>query len=335
MLDIFNRDRSYFQTLRDNGIYIESYNVDAQYDSLIDYINNSVVPEINSIVGGAFPGIIGSPNAYLSNVGDGTTEWLTIDKSINDYSLPFAKLIKANVGSVLATNGYGELTAIAATTPDQLLISQGDNSPIWKKIKTQNINDGGITGIDIANNVIDIEHLKESITTITIADGTITGSDFADNSITAEKFLNSSIGTEKLGIINHELPISPNLTKIGMVERNHIKNGVITPDKFKNFSINHTSFNKVRCITKGKIAAQTVDDFNFRVSRDLNDAYKYNLGDIKYSITSRKLHPDFRLTREKLATNSKYPYESLHLSDMDFDSETQSRFFSRGCRGMA
>ena len=264
MLDIFNRDRSYFQILRDNGAYIESYNVDNQYDSLIDYINNGVVPEINRIVDGALPGIIGSPNTYLSNVGDGTTQWLTIDQSINDYSLPFAKLIKANVGSVLTTSGYGELATIAATAPDQLLISQEDNSPVWAKIRTQNISDGGITGIDIVDNVIDIEHLKESITTIVIGNGTITGGDFANNSITADKFLNSSINIEKLGIINHPLPQSINLTKPGIIERNHIKNAVITPDKFQIFSIDHTSFNKVICVTKGKIAAQAIDELNLR-----------------------------------------------------------------------
>lgn len=334
MLEILNRDRSYFQTLRDNGIYIESYNIDIQFDSLIDYINNNVVPEVNIIINGALPGILGSPNTYLSNVGDGTTEWLSINQLIVDYSLSFDKLVKANAGSVIVINAYGELTVSTSIAPDQVLVSQENNLPVWRKIITENINDSGITGADIADNAINEEHLKENITSILINNGTITGTDFADNSITAEKFLNSSINIEKLGIVNHPLPISPNLSKIGMIERNHIKNGVITPDKFKIHSINHTSFDRVKCITAGKIAAQSITELNLRHPNSPSDSYKYNLGQKKYSITSKKLNPNFKLTREKLATNTQYPYESIHLSDMDFDSETQSRFFAYGCRGM-
>jgi len=323
MLNILNRNKSYFQALRDNKVLIESYNVDSQYKEVIDYLNDSVVPAINSIVDEALPGILGNANSYLKNVGDGTTTWATIDQGIKSYSLSLSKLIKVAVGSVLVSDGSGEITSVSTVITDQVLVSQGGSTPIWKKIQTTNIGDGEITAANIADGAIGREHLKLDVIVSAIPNGFIRGGDFVDQSLTSIKFANASIDSSKLGIVADYINIGNFYQFGGPIKKQHVQNNTITSEKFSEMSVERKQFNKVRCVTVGKIAANTIND-SFLLTNYLQpDATAESF------FAPDSLAQNFKLTTSKLGNNT--DINGQLLSQADFEPEVAAAFRAKEC----
>lgn len=320
---MLNRNKSYFQSLRDNKGLIESYEVDSQYIEIIDYLNNSIVPLINDIIDEALPGILDNVDSYLKNVGDGTTTWSTIDQGIRDYSLSLSKFAKIAIGSVLVTDDNGEITSVSTNIADQVLVSQADSAPIWKKIQTINIGDREITTLDIANNVIGREHLRLDLIVHAIGNGIIRGENFVDQSITSTKFENGSINSSKLGVIANYINVGNFYQFGGPVKKQHVQNNTITVEKFSQKSIGREQFNKVKCITAGKIAANTFND-SFLLSNylELNAS-------VEHFFTSNSLSQNFKLTRNKLGINTQIDVQLL--SRVDFAPDVAAAFLAKGC----
>ena len=57
MIDVLNRNLSFFRLLRNNKRIIESIDFDNGFASVIDYLNNVIVPAVNDMQAGALPGI--------------------------------------------------------------------------------------------------------------------------------------------------------------------------------------------------------------------------------------------------------------------------------------
>ncbi len=333
MIDVLNRNLSFFRLLRNNKRIIESIDFDNGFASVIDYLNNVIVPAVNDMQAGALPGINGSPNYFLINVGDGSITWNTLDRVIPDQTLAFTKIEKSiSRGKVLVSNNLGTLGLVTNATNDNMVLTYRQNDiPEYKFITTENIEDRAITYADIANKAIIKEHLHQEIVDIidtavpneTVASTiNITGNNFNDGSITTNKFVPNTITTfDRLGIIPNTLPAFPeneSLYYSKIILRQHIKNGTITPNKIKIGTIGSLHFNKVQCITKNKLAAGVINDTYLRSKPAQEYAYLSNDPDARtFPFTSRMLAPDFRVQRQHLLVASSDPYNVQALNPMN------------------
>lgn len=328
MTDILNRDLSYFRTLRNNKRLIESSDIDSEFTSVADYLNNKIIPDINALVAEALPGINGSPDYFLTNIGDGSVVFDTLNNVIVDSTIASNKLIKSVfAGAVLISDNLGQLAITVPTNLNMVLTYRNNDYPIYKFITTNNIEDRAITAADIADGVINKEHLHQEILNIidaavpneiTAEILNITGNNFIDFSITTNRFAPNTISTnQKLGIISNSLPSTP-LNNSKIVLRRHIKNGTITPNKIKPGTIGALHFNKVKCITKNKLAPQIIDDIFFRLK--IGEGYAYLHRDPLHKtlpFSNRMLSPDFRLKRRHLYTTGVNGYFCVRATDFE------------------
>lgn len=332
MIDILNRNLSFFRLLRNNKRTIESIDLDSGFASVIDYLNNVIVPAVNDMQAGALPGINGSPDYFLTNVGDGSVTWNTLNNVIVDSTIATTKIEKAVYnGAVLISNNVGHLDIVAPTNANMVLTYRQNNIPQYKFITTENIEDRAITYADIADKAIIKEHLHQEIVDIidaavpneTVAETlNITGNNFNDGAITTDKFVPNTITTfDKLGIIPNTLPAFPqneSLYYSKIILRRHIKNGTITPNKIKAGTIGSLHFNKVKCITKNKLAAGVINDTYLRLKPAQEYAYLLNDPEARtFPFTSRMLAPDFRVQRQHLLVASSDPYNFQALNPLN------------------
>ena len=347
MIDILNRNLSFFRLLRNNKRTIESIDLDSGFASVIDYLNNVIVPAVNDMQAGALPGINGSPNYFLTNVGDGSVTWNTLDKVIPDKTIATTKIEKAVYnGAVLVSNQVGHLDIVASTNANMVLTYRQNNTPQYKFITTENIEERSITYADIADKAIIKEHLHQEIVDIidaavpneTVASTiNITGNNFNDGAITTDKFVPNTITTfDKLGIIPNTLPAFPqneSLYYSKIILRRHIKNGTITPNKIKAGTIGSLHFNKVKCITKNKLAAGVINDTYLRLKPAQEYAYLLNDPEARtFPFTSRMLSPDFRVQRQHLLVASSDPYNvqafnPMNVNDFEYKVSAALRNF--------
>lgn len=340
MADILNSDLSYFRTLRNNKRLIESFDIDSQFATVADYLNNEIIPDVNALVAGALPGINGSPDYFLTNVGDGSVTWNTLNNVIVDSTIASTKLEKPqNNGKVLVSNNAGQLDlASGPTYANMVLTYRNGDVPIYKFITTENIEDRAITYADIADRSIIREHLHQEILDIIdaavpderrVETLNITGNNFNDLSITTNKFAPNTITTfNKLGIIPNTLPPFPQNESLywsKIILRRHIKNGTITPNKIKPGTIGSMHFNKVQCITKNKLASGIITDHFFRLKPGQEYAmYSNNSTDRTLPFTARMLSPNFRVQRQHLVVANTDPYavKELHpIGAKDFEDK--------------
>lgn len=323
MADILNRDLSYFRTLRNNKRLIESFDIDSEFASVADFLNNEIIPAINDMQAGALPGINGNVDYFLTNVGDGSVTFNSLDKVIPDKTLAFTKIEKdAYKGKVLVSNNAGQLDVADGPTYEKMVLTyRNGDVPQYKFIGTDNIEDRAVTYADIADRSIIKEHLHQEILDIidaavpdemVAATLNITGNNFNDLSITTNKFAPNTITTfDKLGIIPNTLPVFPaneSLYYSKIILRRHIKNGTITPNKIKPNTIGSLHFNRVKCITKNKLATGVINDTYLRLKPAQQYAYfSRDSSDKTFPFTSRILSPDFRLQRRHLVVASSDP----------------------------
>ena len=339
MVDILNRYLSYFRTLRNNKRIIESVDIDSQFTTIADYLNNVIVPAVNDMQEGALPGINGSPNYFLTNVGDGSVTFYALNEVIVNSTIASTKIEKAVGNSlVLVSNQIGYLDVVGPTQANMVLTYRNGDVPIYKFITTENIEDRAITYADIADKAINREHLHPEILNILdapaadeqiVRDVIITGDQFEDFSITSDKFLNDTIVSErKIGVIDTILP--NNINRIyPVINKQHIKNGTIMPDKIKPNTIGAAHFNKIKCITPYKLAPDIIDDNWLKISP--NCVYLNTYKDDNF-FSDFMLSPSFRIEREHLlkstASGGKY-VDCVQASD--FEPVVQRAFRRFGC----
>lgn len=323
MIDILNRNLSFFRLLRNNKRIIDSIDFDSQFSSIIDYLNDVIVPAINDMQAGALPGVMDNVNYFITNVGDGSVAFKSLDRVIPDKTLALTKIEKTiSRGKVLVSNNVGNLDLVTNSQYDNMVLTyRNGNIPEYRFINTENIEDRAITYADIANGSIIKEHLHQEILDIidaavpneTVAQTlNITGNNFNDLSITTNKFVPNTITTfNKLGIIPNNLPDFPqneSLYYSKIILRRHVKNGTITPNKIKPGTIGAVHFNKVQCITKNKLATGVINDAYLRLKPGEEYAeFAHDPDKKKFPFTSRILSPNFRLERRHLVIASSDP----------------------------
>jgi len=342
MVDVLERDLSYFRALRNNKRLIQSYDIDSQFTSVADYLNNEIIPAINDLVAGALPGINGSVNYFFTNVGDGSVTFNPLNEVIVDSTILSTKIEKPeNNGKVLVSNNAGQLNlASGPTYANMVLTYRNGDVPEYRFINTVNIEDRAVTHDDIADRAIIKEHLNQEILDIIDAPVpdemvaetlNITGNNFNDLSITTNKFAPNTITRfEKLGIIPNTLPNFPQNESLyfsKIILRRHVKNGTITPNKIKPYTIGSLHFNKVQCITKNKLATGIINDTFLRAKPAQEYAYlSGDSTDRTFPFTARILAPNFRVQRQHLVVASSDPYDikgAVPVGVRDFDPAVQ------------
>lgn len=213
-LNSFIRDTAYFQIRRDQQLLMNAEDFDFQFINFINYINNKITPVINKLEEQVIPGTDeeGTANTFLRNIGDGTTEWATINnEAVNNYSIAFSKLVQAATGSIFATANDRVFKVVTPASGNQILSSVNNSLPVWQKAKGDNFETRSITGRNIGFSCIGLEHLSPDVTGRPvnensvlgrhILDLSIPGSKFADNSIT-ETNIPNALNTERATNIN-------------------------------------------------------------------------------------------------------------------------------------
>lgn len=258
-IGILDIDQKFFQDLRDNGTLIKAADFDIQFNNIAAFINNELLPTLNSTIG-TVTGIIGSENTFLRNVGDGTTEWALIGNAvIPDFSLEFKKLAKTLASySILASGADQIFTEIPNGNNDEVLMSRVGDTPIWRKVQTADIEDRTITGNKLARNVITLEHMLPNVLVNTLAPGRIVNNNFANQALTNPKITRNSLETRNFGII--PIPDAAKPKFQNKIKTSNIKPGSIPISKIKDGLVYLTHFNKVRYITANKIAPLTITD---------------------------------------------------------------------------
>lgn len=340
MIDILNRNLSFFRLLRNDKRIIESLDLNSGFASVIDYLNDVIVPAVNDMQAGALPGINGSVNYFITNVGDGSVTFNSLNKVIPDKTLASTKIEKAvGNGLVLVSNQFGYLDVVGPTNDNMLLTYRNGDIPIYKFITTKNIEDRAITYADIADKAIIRKHLHQEILDIidaavsnetVAATLNITGNNFNNLSITTDKFVPNTITTfDKLGIIPNTLPDFPSNESLDyskIIQQKHVKNGTITRWKIRKYTIGSRHFNRVQCITKNKLAPGIIDDSFLKLKR--NETYTWYSKEKAYRyfpFTNRILSPDFRVQRRHLYLRQEY------LGPHDFEPNVADALRKHGC----
>lgn len=192
-------DVNFFSKVEFRKETLKAIDLDNQFNGIAEFINNEVVPIINQFITGVMPGIFNNANAYLKNVGDGTTTWALINSqnSIEKYSLSLDLFKQTTPGSVIVAGADGILRILTPTEPNTCLISTENTGPIWKKITGLNINDGAITSAKIADKTIEKQNL-DSTSLAWLFDTTLTSEKLMKNTIENSCFANEAITFDSL-----------------------------------------------------------------------------------------------------------------------------------------
>jgi hypothetical protein len=193
----FKRVENYFSGFKK----IKADSIDLQFNIISDYLNKQILPILSILSADKIPGSINpaDANKFLQNVGDYSTKWAAINNdSFGVNSLSLEKLVKTNVGGVVATGSDRIFKGIAATENNQALISKYNDYPIWKKLSAINIEDRAIIGDNVADNTITNENLPAYLIETLVANNSITGDKFKDNSISSIKIANQTLKADKL-----------------------------------------------------------------------------------------------------------------------------------------
>lgn len=189
-------NENFFQDIlskEDKTIY--PYDIDNQFNEITRYLDRELKPAVNELVSGAVEGVAGSINAFLHNVGDGTTDWRYINSDkLDNYSIPLDKIVKITTASVLVTNADGDLVE---STPN--------NTLIWQLVTSAHIEPKTLTGNQFG--VLSMENFVENQFITNIVPNVITSENIRDLNITNDKLMDGTIASDKLGIFAN-LPVA-------------------------------------------------------------------------------------------------------------------------------
>jgi hypothetical protein len=225
-------NENFFQDIlskEDKIIY--PYDIDAQFNEIAQYLDGTLKPAVDALVSGAVEGVAGSINAFLHNVGDGTTDWQYVNSDkLDNYSISLDKLVIINPTSVLVTAGDGNLVESAPSSANQILFSRIDNIPTWQLVTSEQIEPKSLTGAQFG--VLSMENFVENQFITNIVANVVTTENIQDLNVTNEKLTDGIITSDKLGIFANLPVAAANLLNV-----NNIADGAITADKVRDGTI--------------------------------------------------------------------------------------------------
>jgi hypothetical protein len=312
------RDKQFFQDLRDSDITMRANDFDNQFNQVVNYINNSLITFIDGIAGGAAAGVVGQPNTFLRNIGDGTTDWAAVNSdAFQDYTIEFSKIAQATAPCTILASGPNQIfTQVSSNNTNEVLISQNNDVPIWSKVRTTHLENRGISGIKIGLQAIANEHLQPGILINNLANNSLVNRNFVNNAVSTQKLALGQLNSDTLGII----PLTGyNIAAkfADLIRLNHMKLNTITADKIKDDTIYPQHFNRVKIVTAGKFGPSSIRD-NFPYAGSGPPA-----NDFRGFFTSSMLSPNFALTGRELELNT--------FAKNFFEPTVTQAFTDKGC----
>lgn len=317
-IDQFTRDAAYFQTMRDRSMMINAEDLDFQFNNLVDYLNNKIVPIINNFIQEEFIGVNNPAlaGACLLNIGDGNVRWEKINSNIlPNYSIPRSKFTPITPFSIIAANSDRNFGPVITNLNDSILFSRDNGTPIWRKVNTGDIADKTLIGGHIALEAIELEHLSvplqqelmslpSLVLNASLMTKVIVENHFEDNSIFYEK-LSSDLLDARAKAINE--------TRYTWVD-NSIENRHIAPDTLiggyglKSVPYDFLgNYNRYMCVQMRPY--QYVDDdvnYTFTSNNILNESITADLIDVD---------PDWRINQNHFEQGA---IEPRHIQDGSF-----------------
>lgn len=190
-----------FADIRDRGETMNAIDFDDAFTQIVNFINNNIITELNQLLGGAVPGSTNPNdiNKFRRNIGDGTTEWAFIgNDAFEDFTLEFSKLSRCTPCTVLATGADRIFKEVTTDQSNFTLISQANNLPVWRKLRSENIIDRAITGAKIALGTLTNENLQNDLLATQLLDNAVTGVKIVDRTIPTGKIENGAINEDIL-----------------------------------------------------------------------------------------------------------------------------------------
>ena len=155
-------NENFFQDIlskEDKTIY--PYDIDDQFNEIVRYLDGTLKPAVDELVSGAVEGVAGSINAFLHNVGDGTTDWQYVNSDkLDNFSISLDKLVKINTSSTLVTGADGNLVESTPNNANQILFSRIGNIPTWQLVTSEQIEPKTLTGGQLG--VLSMENFVEN-----------------------------------------------------------------------------------------------------------------------------------------------------------------------------
>lgn len=214
MIEVYSRDRAYFQSLRDRNMTIAYGDFDICFNELVAYLNNMIVPAINILAKKKVVGVKGCVDYYLRNVGDGTTKFDHIrDYDIEKHIITLDKLQRQLPCGVIASGIAENMRAFPALTENEVLVSDNNLTVKWSKLSFNHFKGKGITADKIAIETLSARHLVDGIVGKPLADNTIETKYIQNNTIPANKVVNNAFNSGKISNALMNIRVNPNQLK--------------------------------------------------------------------------------------------------------------------------
>lgn len=223
-INLYQRDRKFFRK-KDR---VNAYEVDNQFNEIVDYLNSDILTFINELIYNQFQGAvsIALQNTFLINKGDVTTYWAKLNNDNFLYNgLSLSKIEEGVENSCLISNAGGEYEYATPTAAYQTLISVLGSSPVWKKITGDCFEVRSLEGRHVALKSIGIDNIPDDM--FAVADNSVPTIKFAAGSVTADNLVDGDVG---IGLSFDRLSASVAAVFPTMITSNMIPN-----DYFNNY----------------------------------------------------------------------------------------------------
>lgn len=250
-LELITVDTGYFTNLK-NVEPIRSIYLDSQFSVFDTYLNTNLIPYINTLIDGRVPGTeeVASIGKFLryspqyDNDGNLITNlrWdIVRSDDFDDYTISYAKLANLPAGSIVSAGQDQNLIPVVPTEDDQVLVSRGNDSSNWRKLRDDDIPDRVITGAMIENASIPADAFLEGIIKTELTPDSITNIKIVDRNVTGPKIANGVIDEVIMGpvLANNFLSIiGPNFIPLNAIDLSLVPNNRLDGlQLFRNYNI--------------------------------------------------------------------------------------------------
>lgn len=271
MVNSYVRESAYFQTVRNRGELETGYVFDNQFNNIVNYINNKIVPTITNLSQNKIHGVINSDGYLLRNIGDGSTLFnRLIADDIFNISLDKLKRIIPNSVVYCSNDGLVPLHCDDFNITLNSLAGEAE----FSAISALNIEDITITNDKVALNTLSFNHLTDEA----IAQGFVNGVPtvkIKDEALTADKIADIAYSYSK---ISDELYAIRNDTALTLVRANVTMlvadTHIIKTSHIQNNSINFSyMFGNNPVLTNANILPNSV---NLVVTEDISPYFFFS-----------------------------------------------------------
>jgi hypothetical protein len=202
MLNPFVRDSSYFQIIRNSNQLVTGYIFDNEFNKIINYINNKLLPILDSLSNNQIAGVLDSDGYLLRNIGDGSTQFNRLrGNDIPNGIITYDRFARIVPNSIIYCNRVN-LNYISTNDEQSITIKNNANNCSFGKIAAINITDNTITNDKIALGTLTAANLDPTIINLDIAliqgtmiqDNVLTGINIADEAVSYSKMSAALIG---------------------------------------------------------------------------------------------------------------------------------------------